>query len=206
MKIVLTFALLIVTVAAKKLKCRLDNEDQDDGLIKRAFEKFDTDDDGIIVIVDVGKLIRQVPTREGNLTSEGTDTDHTSTPPRPSEINGLGGVTRATLKPVKPTSSGYLRIFDKDGDNHISLTEFKKEIKSIMKELGTKMGIGEITNGFKLIDLNGDGKINLREFVGVKFYMFGNSHLESGKPLSIPNNGANRKWGFDATSIKPKCG
>ena len=35
----------------------MDNENQDDGLIKRAFEKFDADDDGIIAIVDVVKLI-----------------------------------------------------------------------------------------------------------------------------------------------------
>ena len=54
----------------------MDNENQDDGLIKRAFEKFDADDDGILAIVDVVKLINhknQVPKREDNLTSEGTD-------------------------------------------------------------------------------------------------------------------------------------
>ena len=83
------------------------------------------------------------------------------------------------------------RKFDKDGDKHISLTEFKKEIKSIMKELGTNMSKGEIKNGFKLIDLNANCKITLKKFVGVDFYIFGNSSLEKGKLLAIPNNGYN---------------
>ena len=60
-----------------------------------------------------------------------------------------------------------------------------------MKELATNMPIDEIKIGFKLIDLNGDGKINLKEFVAVDFYVFGNSHLEKGKLSSIPNNGYN---------------
>ena len=67
---------LVAYLFDKKGKRCLDNENQDDGLIKRAFEKFDADDDGIIAIVDVVKLINhknQVPKREDNLTSEGTD-------------------------------------------------------------------------------------------------------------------------------------
>ena len=57
--------------------------------------------------------------------------------------------------------------FDKNDDGFISMSEFKRKIKSIMKKLGQDMTNDEIKDAFKFADSNEDGKISLDEFEAI---------------------------------------
>merc|ERR550534_3129652 len=53
---------------------------------------------------------------------------------------------------------------DKDDDGFISKSEFRKEIKFLMKKEGKKYTNKEISEFFDRLDSDGDGKINFEEF------------------------------------------
>ncbi|XP_061173984.1 calmodulin-like [Saccostrea echinata] len=53
------------------------------------------------------------------------------------------------------------RVFDRDGDGHISTTE----LRMVMLNLGEKMSEEEVENMMKEADEDGDGQVNYQEFV-----------------------------------------
>ncbi|XP_022333553.1 neo-calmodulin-like [Crassostrea virginica] len=53
------------------------------------------------------------------------------------------------------------RVFDRDGDGHISTTE----LRMVMLNIGEKMSEEEVENMIKEADEDGDGQVNYDEFV-----------------------------------------
>ena len=130
---------------------------------KDAFSLFDKNDDGKIVIEELGTVMRslgQNPT-DAELKDMINEVD----------ADGNGFIDfpeflEMMARKMKDTDSeeeikDAFRMFDKDGNGNIS----KAELKHLMTGLGESLTEEEITDMVGEADIDGDGLVNYEEFV-----------------------------------------
>ena len=132
---------------------------------KEAFSLFDKDGDGTITTKELGTVMRslgQNPT-ESELTDMVNEVD----------ADGDGTIDFSEFitmmaKKMKETDSDEeireaFKVFDKDGNGFISVTEPRQ----VMNSLGEKLTEEEVDEMMREADTDGDGQVNYEEFVAM---------------------------------------
>jgi len=132
------------------------------GEIQNAYNAIDTDADGIIATSDLGSLLRllgQNPT-DAELQDMINEVD----------ADGSGSIKfpeflwmmakKASDLAAEDDIREAFRVFDRDGNGHIS----KEEMKAVMMNIGETVTDEECQQFILDADLDGDGKINYEEF------------------------------------------
>ncbi|KAF1804504.1 hypothetical protein V8B55DRAFT_1499840 [Mucor lusitanicus] len=130
---------------------------------RESFALFDKNGDGAIDVEELGQVMRslnQEPTNE-ELKDMINDVD--------SDNNGRIDFNEfltimSRMKGNDETENDLLeafKVFDKDQDGSIT----QDELRSVMSNLGQKLSSQELDEMIKEADIDGDGKINYKEFV-----------------------------------------
>ncbi|XP_061340404.1 calmodulin-like [Gastrolobium bilobum] len=133
------------------------------GEFLEAFCLFDKDGDGCITIEELGTAIRsldenptveelQIMMNEGDMNGNGTIE--------------FGEFLNLMARKMKETEAEEelkeaFRVFDKDQDGYISLSE----LRSVMRTIGEKVTDEELEQMIKEADLDSDGLVDYEEFV-----------------------------------------
>lgn len=133
--------------------------------LKEAFRLFDKDLDGRITATELGIVMRSLGQRP-------TDTELKNMVTMVDQ-DGNGTIEfneflHMMAKKMKETDKEHelreaFRVFDRNHDGFISAPE----LKLVMTNLGEKVTDEEVEDMIKEIDLDGDGLINLHEFITV---------------------------------------
>ncbi|GAB0497375.1 hypothetical protein I4F81_002976 [Pyropia yezoensis] len=130
---------------------------------KEAFALFDKDGDGTITSTELGAVMRslgQQPTEAAlkQMISE-VDADGSGT------IDFAEFLTLMSRKMKSADSQAEIleafKVFDKDGSGKISADE----LRQVMNNLGEKLSDEEVSEMIREADTNGDGEIDVKEFV-----------------------------------------
>lgn len=130
---------------------------------KEAFALFDKDGDGTITSSELGAVMRslgQQPTEAAlkQMISE-VDADGSGT------IDFAEFLTLMSRKMKSADSQAEIleafKVFDKDGSGKISADE----LRQVMNNLGEKLSDEEVSEMIREADTNGDGEIDVKEFV-----------------------------------------
>jgi len=130
---------------------------------KDAFEMFDKNKDGVITTKELANIMRslnQDPTEEElNEMIEEVDLDKNG------EVDFEEFITlmnrRSKEIDIEEEVLNAFKIFDKEGNGLISITE----LRHIMMTLGDQLSEEEIDDMLKEADSDGDGYINYEEFI-----------------------------------------
>ncbi|XP_065061493.1 neo-calmodulin-like [Rhopilema esculentum] len=132
---------------------------------REAFYLFDSDGNGSITTKELGHVMRslgQSPTEADlqDMINE-VDVDGNGTIDFPEFLNMMArnNIDTEGEEEIKEA----FRVFDKDGNGHISAAE----LRHIMTNLGEKLTDEEVDEMIKEADIDGDGHINYEEFVKV---------------------------------------
>lgn len=128
--------------------------------LKEAFALFDSDRDGEITTLELGKVLRT----HGFSPAEGELSDMI----RNVDQNSKGGINFNEFidmmvnhgANVDEDIAHSFRVFDRDGDGLITA----EELKLTMNNLGEPLTEEEVQAMISEADLDGDGKINYQEF------------------------------------------
>ncbi|OSX77546.1 hypothetical protein BU14_0144s0010 [Porphyra umbilicalis] len=130
---------------------------------KEAFALFDKDGDGTITSTELGAVMRslgQQPTEAAlkQMISE-VDADGSGT------IDFAEFLTLMSRKMKSADSQAEIleafKVFDKDNSGKISADE----LRQVMNNLGEKLSDEEVNEMIREADTNGDGEIDVKEFV-----------------------------------------
>jgi calmodulin len=130
---------------------------------KDAFEMFDKNKDGVITTKELANIMRslnQDPTEEElNEMIEEVDLDKNGEVDFEEFITLMNRRSRET--DIEEDVLNAFKVFDKDGNGLISVTE----LRHIMMTLGDQLTEEEIDDMLKEADNDGDGYINYEEFI-----------------------------------------
>jgi calmodulin len=112
--------------------------------VKRLFKRVDSDGNGRIDFEEFLKLYKMVSNKD---TDKAKDNNETQEEPIVDEDR------RQSLQ--------LLKLFDKDGDGSLSVSEWQ----TVLKRMGMKCNPQEAEALFSNVDSNGDGKIEIDEFM-----------------------------------------
>jgi len=130
---------------------------------KEAFSLFDKDGDGTITTQELGTVMKSLGQNpcESDLQDMINEVD----------VDGNGTIDFTEFldmmtKHMKESDNEQelreaFKVFDKDGDGHIS----KAELKIVMKNLGENLTDAEIEEMINEADADGDGEVDYDEFV-----------------------------------------
>jgi len=139
--------------------------------LKEAFSLFDSDGDGVVNAIDLGRVMHdlgQDPTYSDLLTMiKEVDADGNGTIDFSEFMSMMALSAKADREAVKkaPEDTVELRtafkLFDLNSDGYIDTSE----LKHIVHTLGNEVSDEEAADILRENDLNGDGKIDYEEFV-----------------------------------------
>lgn len=142
------------------------NEDQARSL-KDAFNLFDTEKTGKIQVKDLMKLLRYIGY---NITEDEIDQlINNRDKDAPNEIEFIDFMIMVSTKLNVATLASEAQIaetfktFDRDNDGYITADEFKVTLGSLGEELNDET----IKEMIDEVDLNGDGKVDYKEFTAM---------------------------------------
>merc|ERR550525_916010 len=130
--------------------------------LKEAFSMFDNDADGLITVVELGKVMEKLGQKlsQKELQKMISKVDQ----------NGMGSINFEDFKNMmqvqleQKSTDDEIRqafaLFDKDKDGKIS----PKELKEVMLSLGEEMNDRDVADMIFEADQSGDGCINFNEF------------------------------------------
>ncbi|XP_063692440.1 calmodulin-A-like [Bolinopsis microptera] len=131
-----------------------------------AFKQFDINGDGVITTVELGAMLRSI----------GLNPSHKEIQEMIAEVdcNGDGIIdfceflkmmSRHSNPGVDPEQqlAEVFRLFDKDRSGYIT----QDELRSVMLSLGQPLSDEQLRDMIAYADLDGDGKINLKEFIKI---------------------------------------
>lgn len=132
---------------------------------KRAFDKFDVDNDGCLDQVEVGKALRelgiQISDRELDIIFGEYDVDGNGTLDLP-EFTLMMGRQRCNADSKDSLRQAFAKC-DTDGSGTLEIAE----LRQIMKEFGVEMDDEELDEIFREADVDGSGAICYDEFVEI---------------------------------------
>ena len=112
--------------------------------VKRLFNRVDSDGNGRIDFEEFLKLFKMVSNKEKDKTDDNNETQ---------EDPIVDDDRRQSLQ--------LLKLFDKDGDGSLSVSEWQ----TVLNRMGMKCNPKEAQALFSNVDSNGDGKIDIDEFM-----------------------------------------
>ena len=130
---------------------------------KEAFSLFDKDDDGSITPKELGEVLgtlgQNVTEAELQKIVNELDQDGNGTICFPEFLSwmALNTKDRDRSEDIREV----FRMFDKDGDGHISTSE----LRDAMSNLGVDLTDEEVDEMIKAADSDGDGQVNYEEFI-----------------------------------------
>lgn len=135
---------------------------------RQAFGLFDKNGDGSISTAELGEVMRSLghkPTEEAlRVMVDEVDADGNG------NIDFAEFLTlmarRMKAKDSQAEILEAFKVFDKDNSGKISV----KELREVMTSLGEKLTEGEVEEMIKDADTNGDGEIDINEFVKMMGY------------------------------------
>jgi len=131
--------------------------------LKEAFSLFDKNGDGTISAVELGAIMQslgQKPTAaELRDMIHEVDTNNSGAIDFNEFVQLMG--RKITTGDKDSEFREAFKLFDKNGDGHIS----SAELKEVMLSIGEKMNDKEVEQMIKEADTDGDGEINFTEFV-----------------------------------------
>jgi len=132
------------------------------GEIQKAYNTIDTDTDGIILTSELGNLLRllgQNPTEAEiqDMINE-VDADGSGCIKFPEFLWMMA--KKASDLAAEDDIREAFRVFDRDGNGHIS----RDEMKAVMMNIGETVTDDECQQFILDADMDGDGKINYEEF------------------------------------------
>ncbi|KAI8988919.1 calmodulin [Pilobolus umbonatus] len=130
---------------------------------REAFSLFDKDGDGSITTKELGTVLRSIgknPTEAElhDMVNE-VDRDGNGLIDFPEFLTMLGRKERETNS--REEIEEAFKVFDKDGNGHISAAE----LRHVMTSLGEKLTEEEVDEMIREADVDGDGQIDYQEFV-----------------------------------------
>ncbi|KAH7100031.1 calmodulin [Auriculariales sp. MPI-PUGE-AT-0066] len=131
--------------------------------LKESFSLFDKDRDGTISSKDLGEVLRAIgktPTEEQlKQMIQQVDDNHSGS----IEINEFIKLMsrRTSQQDVEQEVRDAFAVFDQDSNGYISADE----VKTVMASLGEKLSDAEVNLMITQADLDGDGRINIDEFI-----------------------------------------
>lgn len=132
---------------------------------KEAFSLFDKDGDGRITTAELGTVLRSLGHNPTEAELQGlihaVDTDNSGTVDFPEFLSVVAKRTKACDSEEEIREA--FRVFDKDGNGYISVSE----LRHVMTNLGEKLSDEEVDEMIKEADMDGDGRVNYEEFVRV---------------------------------------
>jgi len=172
--------------------------------MKECFQQMDTNGDGELSKVELGQVMRSLGINhteaEINILFKELDTDKSNTISFKEFLGGLRWISRSSQIKEKSTVSQFVHNIDQlqletmtqifhelDTDKSGCLSEI--ELSAMIHKLGINGTEEDISNLFKSLDLNADGKIELQEFLsGMKWLKKGiniSSKIEQPKTKQV---------------------
>jgi len=132
------------------------------GEIQNAYNTIDTDADGIILTSEMGTLLRHLGQNPSDAELQDmineVDADGSGSIEFPEFLWMMA--KKASDLAAEDDIREAFRVFDRDGNGHIS----KEEMKAVMMNIGETVTDEECQQFILDADLDGDGKINYEEF------------------------------------------
>ncbi|PXF47369.1 Calmodulin [Gracilariopsis chorda] len=135
---------------------------------REAFNLFDTDGDGSITMKELGTVMRnlgQNPTEEAlrQMINE-VDADGSGTIDFPEFLTLMARKMKTQDSEAEIIEA--FKVFDKDNSGKISADE----LRQVMNNLGERLSDAEVEEMIREADTNGDGEIDIAEFVRMMGY------------------------------------